>query len=189
MKKWILLGIAVLVLLYVLKGFREGFQPEFLDNSQVAKTAQSKNSSYAQVTNNMVPPQGPARPSGPQILMPPANRPYMLPEAEPVAVVDRNLPNAETVGKEKKRARVGKNSRFPAPPLVPAPKFIYVRQETEEIFTPLCLPLPTLDNLIKAISDKYQVSIFQKRLCFVNLRHGFLKLLPSLSIIYATGGT
>jgi hypothetical protein len=62
MKKWILLGIAVLVLLYVLKGFREGFQPEFLDNSQVAKTAQSKNSSYAQVTNNMVPPQGPVVP-------------------------------------------------------------------------------------------------------------------------------
>jgi len=97
----------------------------------------------------------------------------MLPEAEPVAVVDRNLPNAETVGKEKKRARVGKNSRFPAPPLVPAPKFIYVRQETEEIFIPLCLPLPTLDNLIKAISDKYQVESSDIRHIYKRSYDGF----------------
>ena len=48
-------------------------------------------------------------------------------------------------------------SRKLPPP--PDPKFIFVRQETEEMFTALCLPQQNLQNLTKAVSDKYQVII------------------------------
>jgi hypothetical protein len=41
----------------------------------------------------------------------------------------------------------------------PPPVFLFVRQENEEIFTPLCLAQPTLDGMILAVSAKYQVSI------------------------------
>ena len=42
--------------------------------------------------------------------------------------------------------------------LPPPPIYIFVRQETEEIFTALSLIQPTLDLLTKAIAKKYQVS-------------------------------
>jgi hypothetical protein len=46
--------------------------------------------------------------------------------------------------------------------IVPPPVFLFVRQENEEIFTPLCLAQPTLDGMILAVSAKYQVSINYK---------------------------
>ena len=42
-------------------------------------------------------------------------------------------------------------------PQPPTPIYIFVRQETEEIFTALSLVQPTLDILSKAIAKKYQV--------------------------------
>lgn len=44
--------IALLAVLLVLMSFREGFRPEFLDESGYEKTLESKFSTYDQVTNH-----------------------------------------------------------------------------------------------------------------------------------------
>jgi hypothetical protein len=55
MKKWLLLGIAVLVIALVLLKSREKFQPEFLDRTQVDRTLAVQDSSYNQQTNHLTP--------------------------------------------------------------------------------------------------------------------------------------
>lgn len=55
MTKWLLFGVAVLVLAMVLLRSRERFQPEFLDRTQIAKTIATEDSSYDQRTNHVDP--------------------------------------------------------------------------------------------------------------------------------------
>lgn len=55
MKAWLLLGVAILVIAFVLMKPKEKFQPEFLDRRQFAKTLAASESSYDQQTNHVDP--------------------------------------------------------------------------------------------------------------------------------------
>jgi hypothetical protein len=58
MISWIILAVLVVLLYFAIKQ-REGFVPEFLEQSGVKRTVSLKNSSYAQTTNHMIPVPGP----------------------------------------------------------------------------------------------------------------------------------
>jgi len=53
---WIALAVAVIVVLAMLTKTWEPFALEFVDNTNMQRTDANKDSSYAQVTNNVKPP-------------------------------------------------------------------------------------------------------------------------------------
>lgn len=59
---FIALIAAIGVLVYVLSRSREGFVPEFLDQGNVKRTADTRTSSYAQQTNHFQMTPSPAEP-------------------------------------------------------------------------------------------------------------------------------
>jgi hypothetical protein len=63
MKTWAFLAILVgLAAVWYLTTVREGFVPEFLDQGNVKRTADTSSSSYAQETNHFKPTIPPAEP-------------------------------------------------------------------------------------------------------------------------------
>lgn len=52
---WVFLAIGAAILAAVIFRFRESFVPEFLEQSNVKRTAETKNSSYNQETNHVRP--------------------------------------------------------------------------------------------------------------------------------------
>ena len=56
MPTWMMFGVAIIVVLAAISYFgREGYVPEFLDQSNVERTQDLAVSSYAQVTNSVRP--------------------------------------------------------------------------------------------------------------------------------------
>ena len=52
---WIFLVISLVLIGFVVKKVTEGFQPEFLDRTQIAKTIAVEDSTFDQRTNHMDP--------------------------------------------------------------------------------------------------------------------------------------
>jgi len=59
---WLVLCLAALIAWVAITNFREGFVPEFLDQTNVKRTAETVNSSYEQRTNHVSPIHGPVVP-------------------------------------------------------------------------------------------------------------------------------
>lgn len=59
---FVALLLAVVILAFLLMNSREGFVPEFLDQGNVKRTAETRTSSYAQQTNHFQMTPSPAEP-------------------------------------------------------------------------------------------------------------------------------
>lgn len=59
---WLVLCLAALIVWVAISNFRESFVPEFLEQTNVKRTAETAHSSYAQQTNHVSPIIGPVVP-------------------------------------------------------------------------------------------------------------------------------